>query len=339
MSNPAAGAKKNLSWKVISKKLFSDYSYMASFVLIVLIAVFVNSNFFQWRNISNIFTQSATSTGMIALGMTMIICAGQIDISVGAQVALISGFGIEVLNNTQSVWLMLLFCLACGSVIGLVNGLLVAKGRMPAMIATLAVQTSCRAIINHFGQGGPFAVAGGISTEPYYEPFRQVANGSLDVFGLRVPYPMIIFILMGLLMGLIMQRTRLGKHNYAVGSNQTSARLAGVNVDRTKIAVFTITGLLCGFTSWIYSSRLMAVAAASAGNQFEMDAIAAVAIGGTAMAGGRGKIIGTFLGVLMFKIINNTLVAAKVPTFLTGAISGAIIIIAVLLQNVRGRKK
>jgi ribose transport system permease protein len=150
---------------------------------------------------------------------------------------------------------------------------------------------------------------------------------------------MIIFIVMGLLMGLIMQRTKLGKHVYAVGSNETSARLAGVNVDRIKIAVFAITGLLCGFTSWIYASDVMAVAAANAGNQFEMDAIAAVAIGGTAMAGGRGKIIGTFLGVLMFKIINNILVAAQVPTFLNGAISGAIIIIAVLLQNGRSRKK
>ena len=100
-----------------------------------------------------------------------------------------------------------------------------------------------------------------------------------------------------------------------------------------------LTGLLCGFTSWLYSSSVMAVAAASAGNGFEMDAIAAVAIGGTAMSGGRGKIIGTFLGVLIFKIIYNTLVAAKVPTFLTGAFSGAIIIIAVLLQNVRGQRK
>jgi len=207
------------------------------------------------------------------------------------------------------------------------------------MIATLAIQTSCRAIVNHFGQGGPYTVAGGIASQPFYEPFRQVAAGAVTVFGNRVPYPMIMFIVMGLLIGLIMQRTRLGKHIYAVGSNQVSARLSGVNVDRTKIAVFAITGLLCGFTSWVYSSRLMAVAAANAGNQFEMEAIAAVAIGGTAMAGGRGKIIGTFLGVLMFKIIYNTLVAAKVPTFLNGAISGAIIIIAVLLQNVRGRKK
>ena len=339
MQTTETTTRKGFSGKTAVRRLFSDYSYLVSFILILIIAVTVNPNFFRWRNIATLFRQSATTTGIIALGMTMVICAGQIDISVGAQVALLSGFGIEILNATQSIWLMLLFCLAAGSLIGLLNGVLVAKGKMPAMIATLAVQTSCRAIINHFGQGGPFAVANGMSNEPYYEAFRQVSNGSLNLFGYKIPYPMIIFILMGLLFGLIMKRTRLGKHIYAVGSNETSARLSGVNVDRVKIAVFMITGLLCGFTSWLYSSSLMAVAAASAGNLFEMDAIAAVAIGGTSMSGGRGKVIGSFLGVLMFKIINNTLVAAKVPTFLTCAISGAIIIIAVLLQNVRKDKK
>lgn len=322
----------------VLKKLFSDYSYMVSFILIVSIAVSVNPNFFKWRNITNIFVQSSV-IGVIALGMTMVICAGQIDISVGAQVAIISGFGIEVLNFTHSVFITLLFCMVFGALIGALNGVLIAKGHMPAMIATLAIQTSCRAIINHFGQGGPFTVANGISTEPFYEAFRQVANGSINVFGVKFPYPMLMFIAVSLLFGVIMQRTRLGKHIYAVGSNEVSARLSGVNVDLTKIAVFAITGLMCGFGSWIYASRLMAVAAASAGSLFEMDAIAAVAIGGTAMSGGRGKIIGTFLGVIMFKIINNILVAAQVPTFLNGAISGAIIILAVLLQNVRGDKK
>lgn len=317
------------------RKLFTDYSYLVSFVLILIIAWYVNRNFFAWRNITTIFRQSATTTGIIALGMTMVICAGQIDISVGAQVALLSGFGIQILNATGNMWLMLLFCLAGGALIGAFNGVLVAYGHMPAMIATLAMQTSCRAIINHFGQGGPFAVADGISTEPYYEAFRQVSNGSFSVFGNKVPYAMVIFILVALLFGGIMQYTKLGKHIYAVGSNEVSARLGGVKVNLIKVAVFGITGLLCGFTSWLYSSSVMAVAAASAGNGFEMDAIAAVAIGGTSMSGGRGKIIGTFLGVLIFKIINNTLVAAKVPTFLTGAFSGAIIIIAVLLQNVR----
>ncbi len=336
---PEAAQQKNLDLRTLGKRALTDYSYLVSFILIVIIAVGVNPNFFRWRNVSNIFLQSATTTGLIALGMTMVICAGQIDISVGAQVAIISGFGIEVLNATRSIWLMLLFCLAFGAIIGTFNGLLVAKGRMPAMIATLAVQTSCRAIINHFGQGGPFTVAGGIATEPFYESFRQVANGNLNILGYRIPYPMILFILMGLLFGLIMQRTKLGKHIYAIGSNEVSASLAGVNVDLTKIAVFSITGFMCGLTAWVYSSRLMAVASANAGNLFEMDAIAAVAIGGTAMSGGRGKVIGSFLGVLMFKMINNTLVAAKVPTFLTGAISGAIIIIAVLLQSQRGRRK
>ena len=321
------------------RRLFTDYSYLVSFILILIIAWWVNHNFFAWRNITTIFRQSATTTGIIALGMTMIICAGQIDISVGAQVALLSGFGIQILNATGNMWLMLLFCLACGALIGAFNGTLVAYGHMPAMIATLAMQTSCRAIINHFGQGGPFAVANGISTEPYYESFRQVANGSFNLFGNKVPYPMVIFIAVALLFGLIMQNTRLGKHIYAVGSNETSARLDGVKVNVIKVAVFAITGLLCGFTSWLYSSSVMAVAAASAGVGFEMDAIAAVAIGGMSMSGGRGKIIGTFLGVLIFKIINNTLVAAKVPTFLTGAFSGAIIIIAVLLQNIRGNRK
>ncbi len=340
MSKPTKRSQGALSVNLgtMGRRLFSEYSYLVSFILIVAIAVAVNPNFFKWRNITNIFVQSS-AIGVIALGMTMVICAGQIDISVGAQVAIISGFGIEVLNATHSVLLTLLFCMAFGALIGTFNGVLIAKGHMPAMIATLAVQTSCRAIINHFGQGGPFTVANGISTEPFYEAFREVANGSVYIFGEKLPYPMLMFIAMALIFGLIMQRTKLGKHIYAVGSNAVSARLSGVNVDRTKIAVFAITGLMCGFGSWIYASRLMAVASASAGNLFEMDAIAAVAIGGTAMSGGRGKIIGTFLGVIMFKIINNILVAAHVPTFLNGAISGAIIILAVLLQNVHNNKK
>ncbi len=332
-------APSGLSAKSILKRLFGEYSYVVSFVLIIVIAVIVNPNFFRWRNFSNMFTQSASTTGFIALGMTMVICAGQIDISVGAQVAIISGLSILVLNATGNIWIMLLFCLALGLFIGTFTGTLVSRGHMPAMIATLAMQTACRAIINHFGQGGPFSVASGISTEPYYEAFRRVANGSVPIFGYNLPYPMILFIAFALLFGVIMQRTRLGKHIYAVGSSEIAAKMAGVNVDRTKIAVFAITGLLCGFTSWVYSSKLMAVAAANAGSGFEMDAIAAVAIGGASMSGGRGKIIGTFLGVLMFKMISNTLVAAQVPTFLTGAISGAIIIIAVLLQSMRGRTK
>lgn len=313
------------------KKLFTDYSYWLSFFAILLLALAVSPNLFSWYNATNIFIQSA-HTGIIALGMTMVICTGMIDISVGAQLAIISGLSIEVLNATGNIFVMLLFCLALGLVIGTINGLLVSKGKMPPMVATLAVQIICRSIINHIGQGGPFTIP---ASSPVYKPFSQVASGSFSLFGLKIPYLMVMFIVFAMIASIIMKRTKLGKHIYAVGSNETAAKLAGVNVSFIKVIVFSITGLLCGFSSWIYASRVMAVSAASAGNLVEMDAIAAVAIGGTSMNGGRGKIIGTFLGVLMFKIINFILLAANVPTFLNNAISGAIIIVAVLIQSLR----
>lgn len=322
-----------MTFNGVSKKILAEYSYWLSFTGLIIIAAMINPSFFRWSNISNIFVQAST-TGIIALGMSMVISAGQIDISVGAQVAIIAGLGIGVLNASDSVILMLLFCLLFGVIIGTANGLLVTKGGMPAMIATLATQSICRSVINHLGQGGPFTV-----TSARYEAFRLVAAGNLSIGSLKVPYPMIIFIAMAVLFNLIMTRTKLGKHIYAVGSNPTSARLAGVSVSKIRVLVFSVTGLLCGFSSWLYASRVMAVAAASAGRFYEMDAIAAVAIGGTSMSGGRGKIIGTFLGALMFKIINNILTMADFPTFLNGAISGGIIILAVLVQNVQNRRK
>ena len=313
------------------RKIFSDYAYWVSFICLFILAVCVNTNFLRWTNITNLFVQ-ASVTGIIALGMTMVISAGQIDISVGAQIAIISGFGINFLNRFNNLWLMLLFCVAFGSVVGIVNGLLVAKGKMPAMVATLATMSICRSLVNHFGQGGPYTV-----NDANFESFRKVAAGNIEIFGLRIPYPMIMFIITAILFGIIMRKTKLGKHIYAVGSNTLSAKLAGVNVQFIQIIVFVITGALTGFASWIYSSRLMAVAAASAGLSYEMDVIAAVAIGGTSMSGGRGKIIGSFLGALMFKMISNILTMANFPTFLNGAISGGIIIVAVLLQNVQNK--
>lgn len=149
---------------------------------------------------------------------------------------------------------------------------------------------------------------------------------------------MIIFIVFVILFDVIMKHTKLGKHVYAVGSNETSAKLSGINVDNVKIACFVITGVLCGVTALLYASRMTAVAATSAGVNYEMNAIAAVAIGGTSMSGGKGKILGTFFGVLMFRIISNILTIANVSTFLNGAISGAIIVIAVLLQNIQREK-
>ncbi len=329
----AQSALRRINIRQMAGKLVTEYSFVLSFTLLLVIGAVVNQNFFSWANISNIFVQSCI-IGLIALGMSMVISAGQIDISVGSQVAFIGGFGVLVLNGTGSAMVMLIFCAAAGTVVGLTNGLLISKGKMPAIIATLAMMAALRSIINHFGSGGPFTV-----DREYYDQFRQIAAGSVNLFGLKIPYFMIIFIAMTIIFDVVMKRTRLGKHIYAVGSNEVSARLSGVNVDAVKTATFVITGLMCGIAALLYASRTTAVAASNAALMFELDAIAAVAIGGTSMLGGRGKIWGTFFGVLMFSIIRNILTAGDVSTFLNGAISGAIIVLAVLLQNLNKRKR
>lgn len=317
----------------LGRALTGEYSFVLSFIVLVFIGAAINPNFFTWGNISNLFVQGCM-IGLIAMGMTMVIGAGLIDISVGSQVALIGGFGIWVLNATNNVFVMLLFCVSAGLVIGLINGLLVTKGGMPPMVATLATMSAARAIINYYGAGGPFTVS-----RENYDSFRQIAIGGITIGEFKIPTLMIILVAAVIVFDIIMKKTSLGKHIFAVGSNEKSARLSGINVDGVKIATYMITGAMCGIAALIYASRMTAVASASAANGWEMDAIAAVAIGGTSMTGGRGKIFGTFLGILMFRIISNVLTVADISSYLNGAISAAIIILAVLMQNFQNKRR
>lgn len=317
----------------LGRALTGEYSFVLSFIVLVFIGAAINPNFFTWGNISNLFVQGCM-IGLIAMGMTMVIGASLIDISVGSQVALIGGFGIWVLNATNNVFVMLLFCVSAGLVIGLINGLLVTKGGMPPMVATLATMSAARAIINYYGAGGPFTVS-----RENYDSFRQIAIGGITIGEFKIPTLMIILVAAVIVFDIIMKKTSLGKHIFAVGSNEKSARLSGINVDGVKIATYMITGAMCGIAALIYASRMTAVASASAANGWEMDAIAAVAIGGTSMTGGRGKIFGTFLGILMFRIISNVLTVADISSYLNGAISAAIIILAVLMQNFQNKRR
>lgn len=321
------------SARQLGRALTGEYSFVLSFIVLVIIGAAINPNFFTWGNISNLFVQGCM-IGLIAMGMTMVIGAGLIDISVGSQVALIGGFGIWVLNATNNVFVMLLFCVSAGLVIGLINGLLVTKGGMPPMVATLATMSAARAIINYYGAGGPFTVS-----RENYDSFRQIAIGGITIGEFKIPTLMIILVAAVIVFDIIMKKTSLGKHIFAVGSNEKSARLSGINVDGVKIATYMITGAMCGLAALIYASRMTAVASASAANGWEMDAIAAVAIGGTSMTGGRGKIFGTFLGILMFRIISNVLTVADISSYLNGAISAAIIILAVLMQNFQNKRR
>lgn len=305
------------------KKFYSKYTYVFSFLLLIIIARSINNSFFSYANVSTLVLQS-TIKGIIALGMTLIIISGQIDLSVGSICALVAGLGVVVLNATQSPLIMLLFCIAFGTVLGAINGILATKGRIAAFIVTLATMSAYRSIIVQIGQGGPFNVS-----PEMYKSFRMIAAG--DVLG--IPNLAIFFVVITVIVAFVMSKTKFGRYVYAVGSNENASKLTGINTDRIKILCFSITGLLTGISAFLLSSRLTSITAPNAGIAFELDAIAAVAIGGTSMNGGRGRIAGTFLGVIMLQMIEGILIAAKIPPFLTGLVKGIIIIIAVLFQS------
>ena len=317
---------KTFDMKQTWQNITTNYSHWLSFVFLMLIAVVINPSFLSFTNLTNQFVQGAI-TGICAMGMSLVISAGMIDLSVGSSVALISGLGVLLLNKTESIALCLLFCLGFGLILGLINGVLVTKGNIAPFIVTLASFSAYRSIINQLGQGGPFTVS-----KTMYDGFRKIAAGRV----MGIPNLMLIFILITVITGIIMRKTKFGRYVYAVGSNQQAARLTGINVGRVKTLIYIYAGTLYGLAAFLLASRLTSIQAASAGDGYEMEAIAAVAIGGTSMDGGRGKIIGTFLGVLMLRIIQTVLVMANVPPFLNGLVRGITIIIAVLAQS---RKK
>lgn len=162
--------------------------------------------------------------------------------------------------------------------------------------------------------------------------FRKIAAGKF----LGVPNLAVIFIIITILMVILVKYTKFGRYVYAVGSNENATFLTGVNVVKVKTLCFTLTGFLTGIASFLLSSRLTSITAANVGMSFELDAIAAVAIGGTSMSGGRGKIMGTFLGAIMLQMIEGILIAARIPPFLSGLVKGIIIILAVIFQSKKG---
>lgn len=308
------------NWSAFYKK----YSFLVSFLLLLIIANIANPNFFRFSSINTLLVNT-TLTGIIAVGMTLVIISGMIDLSVGSIVALVSGLGILVLNNTGNAWLMLGFCLVFGLILGGFNGVLISRGRLAPFIATLATMSAYRSIIVQVGQGGPFIVRTDL-----IETFRMIAAGQLFKI---LPYMSIIFIVVAVCASWVLKYTKFGRYVFAVGSNEYAASLAGINVGNTKLAVMSIVGMLSGLSAFLLCSRLTSVTAANAGVNYELDAIAAVAIGGTSMSGGRGRILGSFLGAIMLQMIQGILIAANIPPFLTGLVKGIIIIISVIFQR------
>jgi ribose transport system permease protein len=288
---------------------------------------------FWFDNTFNVL-RANTSVGMIALGMTLIIITGGIDLAVGSTLAGVGTVLMAMIDTGDHGFLIrfgitgvpayiigIAVALAFGAAIGGVIGLLVTKGRIPPFIVTLGVMNVVRSVCQYFTKS---------YTPTVPKEFEVIANKM--VLGQR-PMTIIYWVILAVIFYFIMRNTAFGRHVYAVGSNERTTRLSGINTDRVKLKVYMLSGLVVAIAAVAQLSRLGGMDVASAGSGYELDAIAAVVVGGTSMAGGRGSIVGTVLGVLIIGIMNNLLILLGVDSFLTEAFKGAIVVISVLMQR------
>lgn len=303
------------------KKIFSDYSVLVALIILFVISSLVKgSEFLSINNITNILRNSV-SIGIITIGMTAIIILGGIDLSVGSMMVLCGVVILAVINLTNSIVLGIMAGILLGVALGALTGAIIAKGKLPAFIVTLGAMSIYRSVAQYVLKGG-----GIISANKEYQLISnyEVFNWSLSIF---------YWIILVLIVMFFMKYTQLGRYIYSVGSNEKATRFSGINVDKVKIATYALGGLFVALAAVVESSRLGSINSSSSGVAYEMDAIAAVVVGGTSMAGGKGAIFGTFAGMLILGIMNNMMTLLGIPPFLVGAVKGSIIILAVLFQK------
>ncbi|MBQ2960670.1 MAG: ABC transporter permease [Oscillospiraceae bacterium] len=282
-----------------------------------------------WLNI----LRNNTYAGIIALGMCFIIISGGIDLSVGSMLCALGAMLMYLLDEMNgplaamglvgapAYAVAIVLIIIAGAIMGLINGVLISYGKLPPFIATLGTMKIFRSVTQQLTKTFNPAVPKG---------FKLIASAKI---GGQVILPIIYWVLIVIAMHIIFKKTALGRQTIAIGSNERAAKLSGINVAKVKCKIYALTGVMVAFASIIYLARIGSMDFANAGSGYEMDAIAAVIVGGTAMSGGRGSLVGAFVGMLIMGVMNNILNSVGVPTFLCDAIKGAIIIFAVMLQK------
>ena len=284
----------------------------------------------NWLNI----LRNNAPVGIIALGMTFVIISGGIDLSVGSTLVAMGAMVMMVVNGSATGLLAgmgitgvpayiiaIAVGLVFGALLGWLNGVLIAHGKLPPFIATLGTMQIFRSVTQHLTQHANPSVPKG---------FLQIANLKIGSFYIM---PILYWLAIAAVLYVVSKRTTFGRHVFAVGSNIRTARLSGINVNKVKRRIYMLTGMLVAIAAIIQVSRIGSMDYASAGSGYEMDAIAAVIVGGTSMSGGKGSIVGTVLGMLIIGVMNNLLTLFGVPPFLREACKGVIVIVAVLLQK------
>lgn len=301
----------------------SKFQSIIGLVVFSLIVSLINERFLTSGNILNVLRQTSINS-IIAAGMSFVIITGGIDLSVGSTLALSGAVAATLFAMGINPVFALLGALAVGAGIGFINGIAIAKGKLQPFIVTLATMTIFRGATMVFTDGKPISAG----FEKNSEVLAYIGNGYL--FG--VPFPIILMIVVFAIGFFILTQTTFGRYVYALGGNEDATKLSGVNTDRVKILVYTISGFLAAVAGIIITARLSS-AQPTAGSGYELDAIAAVVLGGTSLAGGVGSILGTVTGALIIGVLNNALNLMNVSSYYQLLAKGVVILIAVLIDR------
>ncbi len=292
-------------------------------ILIIVVVSIISPNFLSKGNLLTVLRQTSINA-IIAAGMTFVILTAGIDLSVGSILGFSGAICAYLLTNGTNVFISFLAAILVGALFGLFNGVVITKGKVQPFIATLATMILLRGATMVFTNGKPIAVKGESATKI----LRYIARG--DILG--IPVAVIMMVIIFAICYHILHNTKYGRHIYAVGGNEQAALLSGVNTDRVKMLAYMISGILASIAGIIVLARLSS-AQPTAGDGYELDAIAAVVLGGTSLAGGQGAILGTIVGALIIGILNNALNLLDVQSYYQMIVRAIVILIAVLLDR------
>lgn len=312
--------KSNKEKGPATKKLNKLGPLLALVVLVIFVTI-MNPNFLAPANLLNLLRQVSTNA-LIAFGMTFVIITGGIDLSVGSTLALSSALMAGMIASGLNPVLAMGIGLLLGAFLGACNGVMITKGKMAPFIATLATMTIYRGLTLVYTDGNPITGIGDSFI------FKYMGRGYL--FG--IPFPVVVMMLFFGVLYVLLHKMTFGRKTFALGGNEKAAFIAGIKSDRIKIAIYSISGLMAAVAGIIITSRLNS-AQPTAGNAYEMDAIASVVLGGTSLSGGRGRLVGTLIGALIIGTLNNGLNLLGVSSFYQQVVKGVVIIIAVLLDR------
>lgn len=302
------------------KKILKNKPLIGLILFSAIVAV-INPRFLSVANILNVFRQSSINA-VIAIGMTFVILTGGIDLSVGSILAFCGAVSAAMLSSGINPVLSLLVALVLGLFFGIVNGFLVSVMKLQAFIVTLVTMTFLRGATLVFTNGKPITVNDGGAL------FENIGGGYL----FNIPIPIYITLILFVVGHYILTNTKFGRYTYAIGGNEEATKLSGIKVNNIKIWIYGISGILSALAGIITTSRLFS-AQPTAGTGYELDAIAAVVLGGTSLAGGVGKITGTALGAIIIGVLGNALNLLDVSSYYQMMIKAAVILIAVLIDK------